>query len=200
MLKSMRLGALLAATASALVLSAPAHAAFFNVPAPVGAFISFGGLDWAWAIPLPLSSEPTALSYQASQGWRVPTAAELASAPNATNFLKAGGNVPFGGTDPVSGATFQVTNAAYTAAGSAGACATPYFSGNYHHCDWQDGNGQTFGPWAGTAGAQTFADQLFVRTNGAVPEPSTWAMMLLGFGLIGAGMRRRQKVAVRYAF
>ncbi len=36
--------------------------------------------------------------------------------------------------------------------------------------------------------------------NGGVPEPATWAMMLAGFGLIGATMRRRQKVAVRHAF
>jgi hypothetical protein len=26
--------------------------------------------------------------------------------------------------------------------------------------------------------------------SSAVPEPSTWAMMLLGFGAIGASMRR----------
>lgn len=34
---------------------------------------------------------------------------------------------------------------------------------------------------------------------GAVPEPSTWALMILGFGLVGAGMRRKSAVAVRYA-
>jgi hypothetical protein len=33
----------------------------------------------------------------------------------------------------------------------------------------------------------------------AVPEPATWAMMIAGFGLIGASMRRRQKVSVTYA-
>lgn len=33
----------------------------------------------------------------------------------------------------------------------------------------------------------------------AVPEPATWAMMILGFGAIGASMRRRQKVSVSYA-
>lgn len=30
--------------------------------------------------------------------------------------------------------------------------------------------------------------------TGAVPEPSTWAMMMLGFGGLGAAMRRRRKV------
>jgi hypothetical protein len=35
--------------------------------------------------------------------------------------------------------------------------------------------------------------------NGAVPEPASWAMMVGGFGLIGAAMRRRQRTAVRFA-
>ena len=33
----------------------------------------------------------------------------------------------------------------------------------------------------------------------AVPEPATWGMMILGFGAVGAAMRRRRKVIVRYA-
>lgn len=33
----------------------------------------------------------------------------------------------------------------------------------------------------------------------AVPEPSTWALFILGFGLIGATMRRKPAVSVRYA-
>lgn len=34
----------------------------------------------------------------------------------------------------------------------------------------------------------------------AVPEPATWAMMILGMGMVGFGMRRRQKnVTVTYA-
>lgn len=32
-----------------------------------------------------------------------------------------------------------------------------------------------------------------------VPEPATWAMMILGMGAVGAGMRRRTRTAVRYA-
>jgi hypothetical protein len=31
------------------------------------------------------------------------------------------------------------------------------------------------------------------RPQSAVPEPSTWAMMLLGFGFVGAGVRRKRK-------
>ena len=33
--------------------------------------------------------------------------------------------------------------------------------------------------------------------GGAVPEPATWAMMLLGVGMIGSSMRRRNRKQVR---
>jgi hypothetical protein len=36
-------------------------------------------------------------------------------------------------------------------------------------------------------------------TGVAVPEPATWAMMLGGFGLLGASMRRRQRTTVTFA-
>lgn len=35
---------------------------------------------------------------------------------------------------------------------------------------------------------------------GAVPEPATWAMMMVGFGMIGFGLRRRAKVATSVRF
>ena len=33
-----------------------------------------------------------------------------------------------------------------------------------------------------------------------VPEPATWAMMLIGFGMIGFGLRRREKVTTRVRY
>ena len=35
-----------------------------------------------------------------------------------------------------------------------------------------------------------------IAVNAAVPEPGTWAMMLLGFGAIGVSIRRRRKVGL----
>ncbi|MEG8037939.1 esterase-like activity of phytase family protein [Sphingomonas sp. LR60] len=37
----------------------------------------------------------------------------------------------------------------------------------------------------------------YAKLTGAVPEPQTWAMMLAGFGVVGATMRRRRKPAAR---
>ena len=34
----------------------------------------------------------------------------------------------------------------------------------------------------------------------AVPEPATWAMLMLGFGAMGAAMRRRTQVTMRVRY
>lgn len=36
-------------------------------------------------------------------------------------------------------------------------------------------------------------------TISPVPEPSTWALMILGFGAVGYGMRRRSRMTVSYS-
>ena len=46
----------------------------------------------------------------------------------------------------------------------------------------------------GTTGQLTITEQL-----PAVPEPATWAMLILGFGAIGGAMRRRTAVRLAYA-
>ncbi|NNM76282.1 PEP-CTERM sorting domain-containing protein [Sphingomonas sp. ID1715] len=63
-------------------------------------------------------------------------------------------------------------------------------------------NGTNFGDLFVNGWSQGFLGDndvwLKVDFNGnAVPEPATWAMMIAGFGLAGAGMRRR---AVKVAF
>ncbi|MBT9472342.1 MAG: PEPxxWA-CTERM sorting domain-containing protein [Phenylobacterium sp.] len=35
-------------------------------------------------------------------------------------------------------------------------------------------------------------DNVSIGVSSAVPEPATWAMMIMGFGLVGSAMRRRQ--------
>jgi hypothetical protein len=56
--------------------------------------------------------------------------------------------------------------------------------------------------FGGTANFSTFDNITFGSATpgtGAVPEPGTWAMMLLGFGAIGLAMRRRRTRAALFA-
>jgi hypothetical protein len=43
---------------------------------------------------------------------------------------------------------------------------------------------------------QGYSNAVLYRSTAAVPEPATWAMMLLGFGAIGLASRRRRTKAV----
>ncbi|HEX7947292.1 MAG TPA: PEPxxWA-CTERM sorting domain-containing protein, partial [Phenylobacterium sp.] len=51
-------------------------------------------------------------------------------------------------------------------------------------------------PGGANFGIPTFQDGTLrfvsIDTTGGVPEPATWAMMILGFGGIGAVLRRRR--------
>jgi hypothetical protein len=41
--------------------------------------------------------------------------------------------------------------------------------------------------------------QGLASVSGGVPEPSGWALMIAGFGLVGGAMRRKQRVKISYA-
>lgn len=49
------------------------------------------------------------------------------------------------------------------------------------------------------ASADIDAIEGFFRFSSAVPEPSTWAMLILGFGMVGGAMRTRQSTRTRLA-
>ena len=83
-----------------------------------------------------------------------------------------------------------------------------FFSSNVYITGFSFGAGSGYG--SGYVGfldnvrinKATAADSVIVNfeTAAAVPEPATWAMMMLGFGAMGAMLRRRRTVTrVRYA-
>ena len=48
------------------------------------------------------------------------------------------------------------------------------------------------------AGGGSVNDTINISGAGAVPEPASWAMMLVGFGFIGASLRQRRRAAVSF--
>lgn len=52
----------------------------------------------------------------------------------------------------------------------------------------------------GAGVALQIIDFRLAEVSGAIPEPGTWAMMLVGFGAIGYAMRRRPKTSVTVRF
>lgn len=56
------------------------------------------------------------------------------------------------------------------------------------------------GSVVGTSQDGSYTGTLNVVNQPAVPEPSTWAMMLVGFGAVGGAMRRRKAAATRLNF
>ncbi len=69
----------------------------------------------------------------------------------------------------------------------------PNFANNF--IDF-NGNQRT-GNWA--VDVLNVSEAKVLSSIGAVPEPSTWAMMISGFGLVGAAARRRKRVALAAA-
>lgn len=161
--------------AVALGASSPAFAVL-NVPVPVENYITVGGNDWAWASPCVPSGQscgqPNSIdfSYQATQGWRLPTAAELLAGPAVSDFGTPG--------------NFK--------------CASAWFNTVYSHCDYSDAvSGYVYVDASSPEHSETWVIRSAV--SGAVPEPAAWAMMIGGLGLVGATMRRRRKVTVSFA-
>lgn len=105
---------------------------------------------------------------------------------NAKDFN--GGNT---NTISFAGQTFSgltIIGLHYGQSGDPGGNATSFFS-------FLAAPGTTSITVTGRAHANELAlsNMVLYSTGGAVPEPATWAMMLLGFGAIGFSMRRHRK-------
>lgn len=86
----------------------------------------------------------------------------------------------------------SVTAGAFHVAGGNSAAATA-LANSYLS---QLGSWTTQGRTATLLYSQTNQSQVFLN---AVPESATWGMMIVGFGIVGASMRRRAKVTYRIA-
>jgi uncharacterized repeat protein (TIGR03803 family) len=60
-----------------------------------------------------------------------------------------------------------------------------------------DGRGKLFGVTAGGFSATDADGSVWSYDTGVIPEPASWAMLIAGFGLTGATMRRRRAIAAR---
>lgn len=111
-----------------------------------------------------------------------------------------------GGSDPNGTFTFDdeaatsVTNVNTTGGSFRPLQQLSAFDGNNALGNWQLRVRDDAGADAGRLGSWTLT--LTGTQVGAVPEPGTWAMMLIGFGAVGGAMRsakRRRKATFSYA-
>lgn len=101
----------------------------------------------------------------------IPPEATLTFGPAPYGF---GDSSPFFDRDTVY--RVSLTNLAHSS-------STAAFAFRVNGIGWQGGSDEAFG-----------LDNLRVSlaSTGAIPEPATWVSMILGFGLLGAGLRRRR--------
>ncbi|QKR99068.1 PEPxxWA-CTERM sorting domain-containing protein [Sphingomonas sp. CL5.1] len=108
----------------------------------------------------------------------------------------SGGSGGFGGTPAAAGFNAGTGNASGTYYQIPGSLTTGSFEDN----GTNPLIGQTNDNVPGQYLFQVRAGQVIVPPpTGGVPEPATWAMMILGFGAVGGIMRRRRTTTLRFA-
>jgi hypothetical protein len=186
----MRIAVSSLALAAALIAAAPASAATFlftysGTNATNGAFTATGTIT--------TTNTTTLVNGRAAYTITGITGTRNGSA--ITGLVPAG--TDFGGVaidNYLYASTPFLTDAGFgfTVAGTTNLYNPYYFSGAYQEyvrtaagADFQNTSGVTF---------------TLTQVGAAVPEPATWGMMILGFGMIGAASRSRKvKTSVKFA-
>jgi hypothetical protein len=168
------------------------------------AYITVGGYDIAWVAPVSHVSgnwQPIDYSYQSQFGWSPLTLAiynEIGGL-DATDFAGTGYNAVWNGSqylDPSSGG-----RASHTAGLNSIAIATAWFSNQHLHIDFSQaigGNAWSGLDFEGSSCPNSCNESLAFRVSqdtpvASVPAPATLA--LLGLGLIGIRLSRKNKTA-----
>jgi hypothetical protein len=118
------------------------------------------------------TSQSTDLDFTLARVTLVGSSAAVGTAPNDTDFFP----LTYAGGDQIEQGNFA---------------SIPIGPGTYNLR--VSGDSRALGVYSGTL---AFA----ANQTPAVPEPATWGMMLVGFGAIGAGMRRRKAAGRRVNF
>lgn len=186
--------AIIAGAAAGIALSAPAHAAVFTVEALTHS--SNGGAGTGLATLAFTAGDEFALSAEVDDLWSAGALPRWSNADGLTGNRFATGSDESGqpaGT--LIGADFGLLNidgfaAPYGAlVGQIGAGPGSYrlLGTNFAGPAWATGTLVLF-YWDTFTGDNTGSVDVTIT---AVPEPATWAIMIAGFGLAGAALRRR---------
>lgn len=145
----------------------------------------------------------------------------FSNAPDGTQtaFIQSyhgvGGAISVDLTNLVVGQRYFVTfSAARRGYSDPNGASNPFSVSVGGHSNPFDTSSTTFSPFTTSFIAQNTTDSLIFTgsANGgdatlgldaisvAVPEPATWAMMLMGFGMVGAGVRSRRKPTVKLTY
>jgi len=95
----------------------------------------------------------------------------------------------------ISSTHFIITPYDYVSGADLGTSTATYLNTTLDTFGMAAGNSYTW-TWGDGKTTDTFTINILAA---AVPEPATWAMMIMGFGMVGATMRRRNKPAARLA-
>jgi hypothetical protein len=159
---------MITAAAFAVALFAGAGAAAANpilTDLPANTFITIGDLEWTAAAPV---SSPDWYGYNTLYGPELHDGWRFATVEEFANRP--------------------------TWADFGGAQSAIYWNSAFDYVDVGDDVARTL-DLSGNANSSDIWYVRNVNTGGAVPEPASWALMIGGFGLAGAALRRRGAVA-----